>query len=259
MTGDLHDLVGAYATDALAAPERAGFEAHLQDCPDCAAELAGYREALGALAAAHAVLPPASLEQAVLAAAGSRPGSLAAGGPIEPGSAPGPHAPPPDTPAVATPGPSRLPRLTALAAASAALFLAGALVGRGTAPSEPPLATTDASVAETVLAVTSAPDAALLPLEVMGTDSRVVVSDEMGKAVLLATDLPTPAKGMCYQVWAVAPDGTKSSAGVFLPDAQGHVAAVLRLDPEVRTYVITTEPPGGSKEPTGQMVGQVGT
>ncbi len=92
----------------------------------------------------------------------------------------------------------------------------------------------------------------------MGSRSRVVTSGEMDKSVFIAADLPTPAKGMCYQVWRVNTDGSKESAGVFVPDDQGHVAVVLDGGADVASYVITLEPPGGSKAPTGEMVGQVG-
>jgi anti-sigma-K factor RskA len=91
----------------------------------------------------------------------------------------------------------------------------------------------------------------------MGSTTRVVVSDEMGKVALLASDLPTPAKGMCYQVWRVADDGSKESAGVFTPDADGRVAVVLDAASGAESFVITVEPPGGSPKPTGDMVGQV--
>jgi anti-sigma-K factor RskA len=109
---------------------------------------------------------------------------------------------------------------------------------------------------ELALAVAAAQDAQMVPVEVMGAPSRVVVSGEMGKAVFLAEDLPTPAKGQCYQVWRVAADGTKTSAGVFTPDPDGHVVAVLEAEPGTSAFVITLEPPGGSKAPSGPMVGQ---
>ena len=53
----------------------------------------------------------------------------------------------------------------------------------------------------------------MLPVDIMGTTSRVVISEEMDKAVFLASELPMPAKGMVYQVWTVAEDGQMTSAG----------------------------------------------
>ncbi len=82
---DIHELVGAYCTDALDPQERADFEAHLADCADCRDEVADFREVLGDLSDAHAVRPPESLEEAVLAHV-LAPGSAA----VAPGAAPQP-------------------------------------------------------------------------------------------------------------------------------------------------------------------------
>jgi anti-sigma-K factor RskA len=238
VTGDRHDLVGAYATDALDPAERAEAEHHLAFCADCRDELSAYREVLAALST-RAVAPPAALEDAVVAAATGRRSREA-----EPTS---PEREPPARPGWRA--------MLAAAAAAAAIFVVGGAVGRVTAP-EAPAASGQTSI-DSVLAVAAADDAAFVPADVMGTPARLVVSDEMGKAAFLASDLPTPAKGECYQVWRVAPDGTKTSAGVFTPDADGRVAVVLEGSAAGDSFVITTEPPGGSAKPTGDMVGQI--
>lgn len=248
MKDDVHDLIGAYATDSVSADERAAFEAHLASCSACRAELVAFREVLARLASATAVVPPAQLEDAVMLAAGvtarePQPGS--------PSAESTPPSPPARRPAWGT--------WLVAAAAGAALFAGGALLGRSTAQGPPVAVGAEAGAMDSLLAVTSAEDATLLAFDLMGTASRVVVSSEMGRAVFLASDLPTPAKGMCYQVWAVAADGSKTSAGLFVPDAAGHVAAVLQTDPGATSYVITVEPPGGSTKPTGEMVGQLTT
>jgi anti-sigma-K factor RskA len=214
---------------------------------------------LGSLAT-RVVAPPADLEDAVLAALRQSPRETESGraAAAEPAAAAGPAV---VAGPAATGDPargSRRPSLLLVAAAAAAVvFVAGGIVGRATAPVAAPEASGSATV-DAVLAVASAEDAAFLPADVMGADARVVISDEMGKVAFLASDLPTPAKGDCYQVWRVAPDGTKTSAGVFTPDAEGLVAVVLDAGPDTVSFVITTEPPGGSPKPTGDMVGQVG-
>ncbi|MCU0282863.1 MAG: anti-sigma factor [Candidatus Nanopelagicales bacterium] len=251
----IHDLAGAYSVDALDEAERAEFEAHLVDCPDCRDEVAANREVLGALAAAQPALPPPGLEDGVLAAAvaaGRSAASDASGtrGPVGGGTD-------------RTAGPVRQPaprravwRGLAAAAVVVGVFAGGAVVGRQTAP--PAAETIVAAPLDDALAVAAAGDAQVLPVEVMGSPSRVLVSSEMGKAVFVAADLPTPAKGQCYQVWRVGPDGAKSSAGVFTPGPDGRVVAVLETGPDTSAFVITLEPPGGSKAPSGPMVGQVG-
>jgi anti-sigma-K factor RskA len=252
VTPDPHDLIGAYATHALDDSERLQVEQHLAGCADCRAELAGFREVLGALTT-RAVAPPAALEEAVMAAArGTSPAAASADSAARRGTEP--LAPEREA---RTPAPRRPAAVLVAAAAAAAAFVLGGVLGRATAPEASVEASGSAGM-DAVLAVAAAEDAAFLPADVMGADARVVISDEMGKVAFLASDLPTPAKGDCYQVWRVAPDGTKTSAGVFTPDTEGLVAVVLDAGPDTVSFVITTEPPGGSPKPTGDMVGQVG-
>ena len=49
---DIHGLTGAYAVDAVDDVERARFEAHLADCPQCQAEVTTLRAAASSPAAA---------------------------------------------------------------------------------------------------------------------------------------------------------------------------------------------------------------
>ncbi len=53
----MHELVGAYALDALEAKEVDSFEAHLAECPKCRAELRDHRETAALLAHAGATAP----------------------------------------------------------------------------------------------------------------------------------------------------------------------------------------------------------
>jgi anti-sigma-K factor RskA len=261
VTPDIHDLVGAYCVDALEPAEHAAFEAHLPGCPDCREEVAANREALAALAGAHPVLPPAGIVDAVLAEV--RGGTKKAGTTPDAGPAPGRlgaapaqgDAEAPDARAGAATrrrdrGPSAW---LAAAAVGALLFAGGVVVGRAGAPAAD---VAESAAMSSVLAVASAADAHVLPVDLMGAPSRVIMSQEMGKVAFVAEDLPTPAKGQCYQVWKVTADGSKESVGVVTPDADGHIAVVLEGAGDGATeFVITLEPPGGSKQPTGDMVG----
>ena len=56
----VHLLSGAYAVGALDDLERARFEAHLETCADCRAEVAGLLEATALLAETSAAEPPAA-------------------------------------------------------------------------------------------------------------------------------------------------------------------------------------------------------
>ena len=66
---DVHTLAGAYAMDAISAPDRARFERHLAGCAACAQEITSLREATARLATATAVPPPSSMKERVMAAA----------------------------------------------------------------------------------------------------------------------------------------------------------------------------------------------
>lgn len=241
---DIHDLLGAYCTDALDAQERARFEEHLAACERCRDEAADFREVLAALADAHPVHPPSSLEDAVMGRARSEGSPARVRGT--------------DT---ATPIPihsawRQAAPWMAAAAAGAVLFAGGFGLGRQQVPTQAASGAADDMAA--IVAVASAADAHVMPVDIMGTTSRVVSSGEMDKSVFLASGLPTPAKGMCYQVWTVTDDGQMVSAGAFTPDADGHIAVVLDGGAAgVDRFVITMEPPGGSEHPSGEMLAEV--
>jgi anti-sigma-K factor RskA len=64
---DLHELVAAYALNALDDDDRVAFEEHLADCPQCAVQLAELRDAAAALAyVPETVAPPAALRSRIL-------------------------------------------------------------------------------------------------------------------------------------------------------------------------------------------------
>jgi anti-sigma factor RsiW len=68
----LHELTAAYALDALGPDEERVYEEHLSRCDRCREELAGFRDATGALAlAVEPAEPPAALRGRILEAARS--------------------------------------------------------------------------------------------------------------------------------------------------------------------------------------------
>ena len=71
MTTDLHSLLAPYVLDALDPDEFSQFEAHLEHCPDCQAELGGFQATATRLAEAQSHMPPADLRQRLVSAIGS--------------------------------------------------------------------------------------------------------------------------------------------------------------------------------------------
>lgn len=253
---DTHEFLGAYCTGALDPQERSAFEEHLADCADCRDEAADFREVLGALADAHSALPPNSLEDAVLAGVrADAPHALAPGITQEPAVT----TMNPDS--TSTPAHSAWRRTApwiAAAAAGAVLFTGGYGLGRQQAPTQ--TAPGNAGDMAAVVAVASAADAHVMPVDIMGTTSRLVMSGEMDQSVFLASELPTPSRGMVYQVWAVTDEGHTVSAGSFTPDVDGRIAVVLDSSATgVDKFIFTIEPPGGSEHPTGELVAEIHT
>src|SRR5688500_11127005 len=68
MNPDTHALAGAYAVNAVTAEERDSFEIHLDQCPDCRAEVAELRAAAATLTSDVELSPPPALRASVLSA-----------------------------------------------------------------------------------------------------------------------------------------------------------------------------------------------
>ena len=74
MSSDPHDLLAAYALDALDDDERERFERHLADCEECSEQLALLREPVAALAyAAEGPVPPKELRDRIIEGARAEP------------------------------------------------------------------------------------------------------------------------------------------------------------------------------------------
>jgi anti-sigma-K factor RskA len=74
MSSDPHDLLAAYALDALDDDERERFERHLPDCEECSEQLALLREPVAALAyAAEGPVPPKELRDRIIEGARAEP------------------------------------------------------------------------------------------------------------------------------------------------------------------------------------------
>lgn len=286
MTDDAHDQIGAYAVDALSADERATFEQHLTTCAECQTELRGLRESLAGLAPEYETEPPATLRAAVLAAVAQTPAPLADPNPalvaepsvtsdtpdgaIQPGPrqepssnghrghegeraapdgvAPGRLVSPADgSLASVTPLPPRpsagagsgRTRWQLLVAAAVALV---AVIG---------IAVWQPWVARTVTAadVLNSPDAARATTSDQGMSVTLVRSNQLGRAVLIAQNLPAAPSGKVRQAWLQHPGEHMVSGGLMPSGAD--VTMLLEGDARNATGAgISIEPSGGSTQPT---------
>jgi anti-sigma-K factor RskA len=74
MSHDPHDLLAAYALDALDEDERERFESHLEECEECSEQLALLHEPVAALAyAAEGPAPPEALRGRIIEGARAEP------------------------------------------------------------------------------------------------------------------------------------------------------------------------------------------
>ncbi|MGH1492608.1 MAG: anti-sigma factor domain-containing protein [Acidimicrobiales bacterium] len=246
----LHDLAPAYALNALDDDERARFEAHLERCQPCQAEVAEVNETMAALATETATDPPSGLRGNVLASISETEQLPAAERqaqpPIESTS----------EPAIETPidlagrrerGPRRLMPLAAAAAVAVIAAASFAILRSGTADDN------SVDIAEVAAAV----DARAVELGagegVTGT-VEVVWSAELSAVSVVAADLSDPGPGQVYELWFVLDEGVVAPAGLFTPQ-DGAFTGVLNVDELTASgWGVTIEPAGGSDQPTGAIL-----
>lgn len=250
MTDDAHELIGAYALDALDADERATFEQHLAGCAQCRTELDGLRESLVGLTAGYEAEPPNSLRDAVLAAVAEAPAPRAEPDPaVVPAPSPIADGDPvagvvtPVAPVIELPqrsaGRSGRTRWQLLVAAAVALI---AVIGIAVWQ---PWVARSVSVAD----VLNAPDAARATLTDQGMNVTLVRSNRLGRAVLIAQNLPPAPSGKVRQAWIKHPGDHFMSAGLM--PAGSDVTMLLEGDARDATGAgISVEPAGGSQQPT---------
>ena len=229
-----HELVGAYALDALDAEERAEFEQHLAACADCQAELASFADVIDALADdGEATDVPAGLQERIAAELAV----TAQDGVSDPAPADAPLAPSIAEAPLADVVPLRkrsVGRFLAVAAASVAvLALAGVLFTTLNKPSD----------TERIRAASD-----VVELETGIPDVTVFVSASEG-GMAVEGDMPDPAEGKEYQLWVVPADGSAPIPGPTMDGGATDTAWLTDLD-GAAAIAVSIEPEGGSTTPT---------
>ena len=223
MRDDLHVLTGSYVLDAVSDAEREEFERHLQHCLSCRAEVRGLRETAARLAMARVVVPPARLEQRVLAAT-YRTRQL----------------PPLPSERTHRKFPCRLAILAAAASVAAAVAL-----GVTQLSAQHHL---DRARETAIAQVVTAPDARVETARTSaGGSVTVVTSAALRDAVVSSTGLAPLSSGRVYQVWVMSPSGARS-AGLL------HGTSLLATIAPGDRIGITVEPAGGAARPTTNPV-----
>jgi len=238
MSADVHGLSGAYAVDALDEAERRAFEAHLAQCDECRAEVAGLRAAAVELGSLTETAPPPSLRDAVLS-------QITSIRPLPPVTGHGSEPSPLAGAAPVLPLRRRAPGIAWLGVAAAAVLVlvVGLAWHPWTGPAAPRL-----SAAEQVL---QAPDAQRFTQEVGDAEATIVRSVSVGRAVLIAQHMAPAPAGKDLQLWLDEPGAGMVSAGLMPHSGAASVTVVLQGDAATATAAgITLEPAGGSTQPT---------
>ncbi|WP_439656738.1 anti-sigma factor [Lentzea sp. HUAS TT2] len=226
-----HLLTGAHALGALTAAERAEFEAHLDTCPGCTAEMAGLTETAARLGSAVDHVVPTALRPEVLHAV-RRTRQV------------------PPTPQFER-GPSRRQSFRRAAVLiSAACVVAAAVAGVHGALTPSVITPVAASPHTRIGDLLAAPD---LRIVTAGEPAATVaMSLSRNEMLFLAHGLHTLSRDRVYQLWLNDGHGPRS-AGIARP--ADDVTSLLVSGVEgVGEAVLTVEPAGGSPSPTGQRV-----
>lgn len=230
MNADVHALAGAYALDALPAPEAHAFTEHMAQCHACQQEVAELTATAAHLGLAVSEQPPAALRARVLEAARqSRQVPPAVADHRSGGTG------------------RRWPRLLA-AAAVTLLVGAGGLVLGYTLDDRP-----SQERRPQVAAVVDASDARADTVDLRsGGRMTVVSSSGRDQAVVFNEALPALARGRVYQLWLVDRGGKARSADVLIDTSEtgSTRARLVRGLRDGDRIAITRERAGGAKQPT---------
>ena len=248
---DLHTLAAPYVLGALPEDEHARFEDHLEDCDDCAHQVAQLQEATLGLSGDLAETPPAGLRERVMAEAQRTPQEAPD---AEPKEAPDAEVRP-LRPRAAGGVKSWAFRATAAAAAVLAVVVAGLayVVADLTERVETneQLAQQSQQEAEQYAELLAAPDAQLTTVEADdGVTARLLYSTTRDPALITTDQLDPAPADRTYQLWVID-DGDPTPAGIFDTDPDGRAVVQVTGDLEAGVLIgVTEEPAGGSEQPT---------
>jgi anti-sigma-K factor RskA len=246
---DAHTLAGAYAMDAISAPDRARFERHLARCEECAQEIASLREATARLGNAAATSPPAGLKDRVMAAA-----AMTRQQPPVVSDA--------DSTARAKAGgrwfrslawPARL--ALAASAAVAVVVVAAAVVFGVTNGSMRQQLDQAQTSSQQIAAVLTARDARMMtgPLTGGGT-ATIVMSHVEDALVFSAAGLHALPASRGYELWLIGPTGDRP-VGMLSVGSHGMTGPVIASGLRRGDHLaLTAEPASGASQPTAPMM-----
>jgi len=248
--GDEHTLAGAYAMDAISAPDRDRFERHLTGCEECTREVASLREATAVLGTAASEPLPAGLKERVMAAA-----AVTRQQPPADEATTKQHARREQATAARWLRSLAWPGRLALAAGAAAVVLALAVVfGVTNGSIQRQLDQAQAS-SQQVPVVLAAHDAVMTAGPVAGGGTATIVMSHSRHAlVFTAQGLHALPSSRGYELWLIGPAGTRP-VGMLPAGSHGMTGPVIASGLRQGDHLaLTAEPAGGSARPTTAMM-----
>jgi anti-sigma-K factor RskA len=221
MSQDPHDLLAAYALDALDADERERFERHLDDCAECTEQLALLDEPVAALAyAAEGPVPPKELRDRIIEGARAEPRAAVI----------------------------KLPRRNwALATVGGVAAAAAALaIGLGLWANSLSNSLDRERSAKSALDQLLSENATAKPL--IGANGSLIVSRN-GRAAILVCGLANAPSSKTYEAWVISGDSPEP-AGLFNGGSGCSPVFLTQRVPKNATVAVTLEGAGGATSPT---------
>jgi anti-sigma-K factor RskA len=231
--------IPAYALDALNAEEIAALESHLQTCASCRTELAEYR----------------TLSDSLLTAIPPRQPSLALRQRLQ-GQLPGAQK-------------TIRPRLNwsfgRAAVGIAFVFLlalnAYSILRVRSLQRQQTQLIDQIQNGQMALAMLSYPNTQRFLINEENVTGSLLLDKEYNSAVLILRGLPSITDDQTYQIWLIASNGNRTSAGLLRPQTnQPFIAEAIYSPQDLANFVgigMTVEPSGGSDHPTGPRVFKV--
>ena len=220
MSQDPHDLLAAYALDALDEDERERFERHLEDCAECTEQLALLREPVAALAyAVEGPVPPKELRDRIIEGARAEPRAAVI----------------------------KLPRRNwALAAVGGVAAAAAALaIGLGLWANSLSNSLDRERGNKSALDQLLRENATSKPL--IGANGSLIVSRN-GRAAILVCGLADAPSSKTYEAWVIS--GTRPSRPASSTAGAAAARSSYTAVPKNATVAVTLEQAGGATSPT---------
>jgi anti-sigma-K factor RskA len=111
------------------------------------------------------------------------------------------------------------------------------------------------------LVMLSYPHSQSFPINEANVTGSFLIDKEYNNAVLILRGLPPLANDQTYQVWLIAPNGERTSAGLIRPQTNvPFISEPIYSTQDLANYVsvgMTIEPAGGSDGPTGMQIFEV--